>query len=365
MTAVLESRWITTGSQCAELERRFAAAVGAEHAIALTSATAGLHLALLALGIGPGDEVVTPSMTWVSTVNLITLCGATPVFVDVDRDTLMTTAEHIDAAITERTKLVIPVHYAGAVADLDPIRTVTTDRKVALIEDAAHTAGAAYRGRPIGAEGTAIFSFHPIKNLTTGEGGMVCTDSADLAVRIRRLRFHGLGADAFQRETQGRSPHAEVLEPGFKYNLPDMNAALGISQLARLAAMNAQRTALAERYLELLADVDGVSPLSVPDYPLMHSWHLFIVRVDAERLGIDRDTFMLELKERGIGTGVHFRAAHEHSYYRTHHRPRVPLPNTEWNSARVCSLPLFPDMTLADVDRVVEAIRAAIDEARR
>jgi UDP-4-amino-4-deoxy-L-arabinose-oxoglutarate aminotransferase len=235
---------------------------------------------------------------------------------------------------------------------------------VPIVEDAAHVAGAEYRGRPIGAEGTAIFSFHPIKNLTTGEGGMVTTDSAELAARIRRLRFHGLGADAFQRETQGRSPHAEVLEPGYKYNLPDMNAALGISQLARLKAMNAQRAKLAKRYLELLPDIDGVTPLTIPEYPHVHAWHLFIVRVDRDRAGIDRDGFMLKLKERGIGTGVHFRAAHEHRFYREAGRPRVALPNTAWNSARVCSLPLFPDMTAADVERVVSAVRAVVDEAR-
>jgi UDP-4-amino-4-deoxy-L-arabinose-oxoglutarate aminotransferase len=364
VTAVLDSRWITTGGQCAELERRFAAAVGAEHAVALTSATAGLHLLLLALGIGPGDEVVTPSMTWVSTVNLITLCGATPVFVDIDRDTLMTTADRIEAAITPRTKLIIPVHFAGAALDLDPIREVAARHGVRIVEDAAHVAGAEYRGQPIGAVGTSIFSFHPIKNLTTGEGGMVTTDSAELAARIRRLRFHGLGADAFQRETQGRSPHAEVLEPGYKYNLPDMNAALGLSQLARLKSMNAQRAKLAARYLDLLADVDGVLPLSIPEYPHVHAWHLFIVRVDRDRAGLDRDEFMLKLKEHAIGTGVHFRAAHEHRFYRESGPPRVPLPNTEWNSARVCSLPLFPDMTVADVERVVSAIRAVVDEAQ-
>lgn len=362
VTAVLESGWITTGARCAELEQQFQALTGCAHAVALTSATAGMHVLLHALGIGPGDEVITPSMTWVSTVNLITLCGATPVFVDVDRDTLMTAPEHVAAALTERTKLIIPVHFAGATLDLDPLRALARERGAALIEDAAHAAGAHYRGAPIGSGGTAVFSLHPIKNLTTGEGGVICTDSEALATRARMLRFHGLGADSYQRETQGRAPQAEVLEPGYKYNLPDMNAALGVSQLRRLGAMNDKRAALARRYHELLRTVDGVRPLGLPAHPMRHAWHLFVVRVDGERTGITRDDFMTRLKARGIGTGLHFRAVHTHKYYREHSTPRHPLPNTEWNSARICSLPLFPDMELRDVDRVVEAIRDLLSE---
>ncbi len=364
VTQVLQSGWITTGAQSAELERQFAAAVGTQHAVAVTSATAAMHLLLHALGVGPGDEVVTPSMTWVSTVNLIALAGATPVFVDIDRDTLMTTADRVAAAITPRTKLIVPVHYAGASLDLHPLRELAAAKNIPLVEDAAHSAGTEYRGKPSGAGGTAIYSFHPIKNLTTGEGGLLTTDDAELAARIRRLRFHGLGADAFQRDTQGRAPQAEVIEPGFKYNLPDMNAVLGLSQLARLDEMNRKRAALAARYGELLANVAGVLPLGLPTYPQRHSWHLYIVRVDPATAGLTRDDFMARLKAHGIGTGLHFRAAHTHAYYRKHHVPRTPLPNTEWNSDRVCSLPLFPDMTPADVDRVVDAIRAVLREVR-
>ncbi|HEU4618912.1 MAG TPA: aminotransferase class I/II-fold pyridoxal phosphate-dependent enzyme [Gammaproteobacteria bacterium] len=361
---VLNSGWITTGARCAELERRFCELTGNRHAVAVTSATAGMHLLLRALGIGPGDEVVTPSMTWVSTVNLIALAGATPVFVDVDRDTLMTTADRVEEALTPRTRLIVPVHFAGAALDLKPLRELSASRGIPLVEDAAHSAGTQYAGKPVGAEGTAIFSFHPIKNMTSGEGGLVVTDSEELGARIRRLRFHGLGADAFQRETQGRAPQAEVQEPGYKYNLPDMNAALGLSQLSQLEEMNRKRAALAARYRELLADVEGVLPLRVPSYPMRHCWHLFIVRVDSERAGLTRDEFMAALKARGIGTGLHFKAAHLHKYYRTNAPLRRPLPNTEWNSERVCSLPLFPDMALGDVDRVVGAIRAVLAEAR-
>jgi UDP-4-amino-4-deoxy-L-arabinose-oxoglutarate aminotransferase len=365
VSAVLESGWLTTGSRCAELEQRFCEYTGSAHSVAVTSATAAMHLLLHALDIGPGDEVVTPSMTWVSTINLIVLRGAKPVFVDIDKDTLMIDAAGVEAALTERSKLIVPVHYAGASVDLDPLKALAQRRGVPLVEDAAHSVGTAYKEQRIGSSGSAVFSFHPIKNITTGEGGMLCTDDEWLAASVRQLRFHGLGADAFDRESQGRAPQAEVLEPGFKYNLPDLNAALGISQLARVDAMNAQRTALAARYGELLAGVDGVIPLRIPDYSMRHAWHLYIVRIDPDRAGIDRDTFMAEMKARNIGTGLHFRAAHTHKFYRQLKLAHAPLPNTEWNSERVCSLPLFPDMALDDVDRVVAAIHSVLSDARR
>ena len=209
----------------------------------MTSATAGMHLLLHTLGIGPGDEVITPSMTWVSTVNLITLSGAKPVFVDVDRDTLMVTAESVGSALTSRTKLIIPVHYAGAPLDLDPLRALAAERGIALIEDAAHVGRRRLHGRPVGAGGTAIFSFHPIKNLTSGEGGMVATDDAELAARMRRLRFHGLGADAYQRESQGRAPQAQVHRARLQVQLAghERRACASGSSNA-LAAMNARRS---------------------------------------------------------------------------------------------------------------------------
>ena len=363
VVAVLKSGWITTGKVCGELEQRFVELTGCKHAVALTSATAGMHLLLHALGIGRGHEVITPSMTWVSTINLITLAGATPVFVDIDRDTLMTTADRVEAAITEKTKLIVPVHFAGATCDLVGIRAVADRHGIPLIEDAAHVAGAEYRGQPIGRKGTVVFSLHPIKNLTTGEGGIVCTDSERIAAKVRTLRFHGLRADTYQRETQGRAPQAEVVEPGFKYNLPDMNAALGVSQLGRLAEMNGKRRELAERYRALLADVDGVVPLGLPAHEQRHVWHLFVVRVEPEKAGLGRDDFMAELKARGIGTGLHFRAAHTHEFYRTNATLRHSLANTEWNSERICSLPLFPDMSMTDVERVVAAIRSIVGAA--
>jgi UDP-4-amino-4-deoxy-L-arabinose-oxoglutarate aminotransferase len=361
VTEVLRSGWITTGPRARQLEDDCSKLVGAKASMAVTSATAGMHIALLALGIGRGDEVITPSMTWVSTVNLITLLGAVPVFADVDRDHLMVTRASVEPLITERTKLIVPVHYAGAPCDLDSLRALARERSIALIEDAAHAIGTHYRGVPIGRAGTVIFSLHPIKNVTSGEGGIVCTDDLELAERIRRLRFHGLGADTYAREAQGRAPQSEVLEPGFKYNLPDMNAALGVVQMTRLESFIARRTELANAYHQQLRGVPGVLPLRVPPWSHRHAWHLFIVRLDTEATGMSREHFMAALKERGIGSGIHFRAVHEHRYYRERQELRsAGLAATEWNSQRVVSLPLFPDMSMADVERVVTAIREVL-----
>ena len=211
VSEVLRSGWITTGAKAAEFEDTFKKYCHAEQAVTLSSATAGMHLALKALNIGPGDEVITPSMTWVSTVNLIVLSGATPVFADIDADTLMVTADHIEPLITDRTRLIIPVHFAGASVDMEPIRQLAIKNGIHLLEDAAHAVGTEYMGDKIGKFGTTIFSFHPIKNITCGEGGMFCSDDTEFIERIRRLKFHGLGVDAYDRNTQGRSPRPRFL----------------------------------------------------------------------------------------------------------------------------------------------------------
>ncbi|HAT2608428.1 TPA: UDP-4-amino-4-deoxy-L-arabinose aminotransferase [Kluyvera intermedia] len=351
---VLRSGWITTGPKNQELEEAFCQLTGNQHAIALSSATAGMHVTLMALGIGAGDEVITPSMTWVSTLNMIVLLGATPVMIDVDRDTLMVTAQSIEAAITPKTKAIIPVHYAGAPADIDAIRALGEKYAIPVIEDAAHAAGTYYKGHHVGCCGTAIFSFHAIKNMTCAEGGLVVTDDEKLAQRIRSLKFHGLGVDAYDRQTHGRAPQAEVISPGYKYNLADINAALALVQLGKLHEANKRRTEIAQRYLRELADTP-FQPLTVPAWPHVHAWHLFIIRVDETRCGLTRDALMEALKAQGIGTGLHFRAAHTQKYYRENF-PDLSLPNTEWNSARICSLPLFPDMTDDDTSRVIAAL---------
>ncbi|AUV02141.1 UDP-4-amino-4-deoxy-L-arabinose aminotransferase [Phytobacter ursingii] len=351
---VLRSGWITTGPKNQQLEEAFCQLTGNQHAIALSSATAGMHVTLMALGIGAGDEVITPSMTWVSTLNMIVLLGATPVMIDVDRDTLMVTAQSIEAAITPKTKAIIPVHYAGAPADIDAIRALGEKHAIPVIEDAAHAAGTYYKGHHVGCCGTAIFSFHAIKNMTCAEGGLVVTDDEKLAQRIRSLKFHGLGVDAYDRQTHGRAPQAEVISPGYKYNLADINAALALVQLGKLHEANKRRTEIAQRYLRELADTP-FQPLTVPAWPHVHAWHLFIIRVDETRCGLTRDALMEALKAQGIGTGLHFRAAHTQKYYRENF-PDLSLPNTEWNSARICSLPLFPDMTDDDTSRVIAAL---------
>ncbi|MDF7799467.1 aminotransferase class I/II-fold pyridoxal phosphate-dependent enzyme [Pontiellaceae bacterium B1224] len=358
---VLRSGWITTGPNCGAFETEFAAYCGAADAIAVSSATGGMHCVLQALEIGPGDEVITPSMTWVSTANLICLLGATPIFADVDRETLMVTRETIEPLITEKTKAFIPVHYAGAAADMDPIRALAAERNIALIEDAAHAAGTEYKGERIGKKGTCIFSFHPIKNMTTGEGGMVCSDDPELLARVKSLKFHGLGVDAFDRQTQGRTPQAQVIHPGYKYNLTDISAVLGRGQLARLNGFNQRRAELAMLYREKLADTPEVLPLGIPDYQHLHAWHLFIVRLDIYKAGMERDAFMAALKEQNIGTGLHFRAVHLQKYYTETFgcHPGI-LPETEWNSDRICSLPLCPSMQDSDVDDVVAAIKTVL-----
>ncbi len=358
VTEVLRSGWITTGSKASEFESQFCEYVGCTGTVALSSATAGMHVTLKMLGIGPGDEVITPSLTWVSTVNLIVLAGAKPVFADVDRDTLMVNRQTLEKCITDKTRLMIPVHFAGAAADNDSIRQLAAENKIIVIEDAAHALGTSFKDQPIGRTGTAIFSFHPIKNITTAEGGMVCSDSPEVLERIRRLKFHGLGVDAYDRQMQGRSPQAEVLEPGYKYNLPDILAVLGIKQLSRLEEFNRRRTELALYYRQRLSEIEEIVPVSDPAYPFKHAWHLFIIRLNTDKVRLSRDEFMNELKQRNIGTGLHFRAVHLQKYYREQMgMQRGMLPNTEWNSDRICSLPLFPDMTREDVKDVIDTIK--------
>ncbi|MEP8603690.1 UDP-4-amino-4-deoxy-L-arabinose aminotransferase [Enterobacter hormaechei] len=351
---VVTSGWITTGPKNQMLEEAFCTLTGNRHAIAVSSATAGMHVTLMAMGIGPGDEVITPSLTWVSTLNMIVLLGAIPVMIDVDRDTLMVTPEAVDAAVTPRTKAIVPVHYAGAPCDIDAIRAVGERHGIPVIEDAAHAAGTYYHSRHVGWRGTAIFSFHAIKNMTCAEGGLVVTDDEQLAQNIRSLKFHGLGVDAYDRQTHGRAPQAEVITPGFKYNLADINAALALVQLGKLGEANRRRRDIADRYLLELSDTP-FQPLRIPSWPHLHACHLFIIRVDEARCGLSRDALMTALKEQGIGTGLHFRAAHTQKYYRERF-PDVSLPNSEWNSARICSLPLFPDMTHDDTTRVITAL---------
>ena len=357
---VLRSGWITNGPANSEFEQELAKLSNSKAGVAVASATGAMHILLEAMKIGKGDEVVIPSMTWVSMANMVELVGATPVFAEIDRETMLITPESVAAVITERTKLIVPVHFAGVPVDIDGIKKVAGS--IPVVEDAAHAVGTYYKGRHIGSDNSAIYSFHAIKNITCGEGGMFVTNDLELEKLIRRWKFHGISMDAFDRENRGRSPQAEVVEPGFKYNLTDISAALGLNQLKRLDKINAKRTELAMLYRDAFKNIPEIRPLGDPaGYDFKSAWHLFVVRVDTPK--IDRDTFMAELKKLNIGTGLHFRCAHLQKYYREKYGfANGYLPNTEYNSDRICSLPLFPDMTEQDVADVIDAIKTVLEK---
>ncbi len=349
---VLQSGWLTAGPVVAKFEAALAAAAGAPHGIAVASGTAGMQLVLHALDLRPGDEVITPSMTFASTVNMITLAGAVPVFVECDYGTLNLKVDDVEAKLTSRTRAFLPVHFAGLPCDLDPLDALARARGIPVIEDAAHALGTTYRGRPAGGGNTAVFSFHPIKNITTGEGGMITTHDAALARRLRRLKFHGIAQDAWTRYGPGGDPAYEIGEPGFKATLTDLQAALGLSQLAKLGRFNARRAELAARYRRGLAGVAGLDLPATPAYPHSHAWHLFVVKVT----GVPRPAFLDGLAARNIGYGLHFPPCHRLDYV-VKRFGAVALPETERAGDRLVSLPLFPGMADADVDDVCAAIR--------
>ncbi len=358
----LKSGWITTGPKTERFENDFASYIGSQHSIALASATAGLHLALLAMDICPGDEVITSSMTFAATVNQIVLRGATPVLVDIDYNNMLIDVKKIEAKITPKTKLILPVHFAGAPVDMDPIIKLAHQHGLKVLEDAAHAVGTRYKSKHVGCLGTAgVFSFHPIKNMTTGEGGIFATNDNQLAEKVRLLKFHGLSKEAWKRYQKESVSQYDVMIPGYKYNMMDIQAALGIQQLAKLDTFIRQRTQLAAWYDELLAEVTEIERPARPVYDHLHTWHLYIIKLRLERLKIDRDTFMQELKKRNIGTGLHFKAIHLHDYYqKTLGYPRGSLPVTEKASESIVSLPLFPLMTQDDIRDVVLAIKDII-----
>jgi UDP-4-amino-4-deoxy-L-arabinose-oxoglutarate aminotransferase len=355
VVACLKSGWITTGPLCKAFEGKFCELTGAPYALSVSSGTAGMHLMLLGLGIKRGDEMITPSMTFASTLNMITLCGAKPVFVDIDYDTLNMNADLIEEKITERTKGIIPVHFAGAPADMDKILGIARKFDLFVIEDAAHGGGTYYKGIHVGGFGqNAIFSFHPIKNITTGEGGMITHDDGDLENRLRLLRFHGIERDAWKRYGRGGNPDYDIQTPGFKYNLTDIQAALGLAQLSRLDELNSRRRHLADLYKKGLEGLSGLDLPGVPDYPHTHSWHLFVVKVTS----MERERFMQKLSEYNIGYGIHFPAGHHLSYIQKRHKiEKGVLKETERACANLLSLPLFPDMKDEDVSYVCEAVR--------
>ena len=359
VVACLESGWITTGPRVQKFEEALKSYLGAPHVLSLSSATAGLHIALVALDLKPGDEVITTPMTFAATLNTIVLAGATPVLVDVEPHTYNMDVAQIDRRINARTRAIMPVHFAGLPVDLDPLYRLAEKHGLRVIEDAAHAIGTEYKGRRIGAFGdTQVFSFHPNKNITTGEGGAITTRDEKYAARLALLRFHGMDREAWNRFGKTGSQHYEIVEPGYKYNMMDIQAALGLHQLPELDGFIQRRTALAERYQRLLADWPQWSLPRAPSYAHRHAWHLYTPLINPDAAGCDRDGFMQAMKERNIGTGLHYRAVHLYPYYRARFGFKPgDYPASESIGNRIVSLPLFPTMTEAEQDRVVTAMR--------
>lgn len=363
----LKSGWITTGPKVKRFEEAFKEYVNSPTAIALSSATAGLHLTLLALKIKPGDEIITTPMTFASTVSMIILCGAKPVLVDIEPGTLNIDVTKIRDKITPRTRAVIPVHFAGQSCDMDPLFELAAEFGLTIIEDAAHAAGTEYKGRRIGSFNTiSIFSFHPNKNITTGEGGIVCTLDESLAEQIAMLRFHGHSREAFKNYPTNATANYDILMAGFKYNMMDIQAAIGIHQLPKLDRFIEARKEIAEYYNRELAGVEELSLPSLAPYQQRHAWHLYTPLVRIEELNINRDRLMEELKKLNIGTGLHYKAIHRHPYYReTIGVTDSELPVASYVSDRILSLPLFPTMTLDDASDVVDALKTVLALHRR
>ena len=360
VVACLRSGWITTGALCKDFETKFSELTGAPYAVTFSSATAGMHLALLAMELKDGDEIITPSMTFASTINMITMCGAKPVFADIEYGTLNIDPASVEQKITKKTRAIIPVHFAGAPVDMDTISTIANAHEIRIVEDAAHAVGTYYKGTHAGGFGyPAIFSFHPIKNITTGEGGMVTHYDQDLETRLRLLRFHGIERDAWKRYGKGGNPEYDIQSPGYKYNLTDLQAALGIAQLLRLGEMNEKRRQLAELYLAGLNGVAGLELPESPTYDHVHVWHLFIVKIKS----MERDAFMKRLSDYNIGYGIHFPAAHLLGYVKnTFGIQKGTLPVTEKVADCIVSLPLFPSMEETDVAYVCDAIKEILHQ---
>lgn len=358
VVACLRSGWITTGPRVQRFEAALKDYLGAPIVLALSSATAGLHLALAALPLNPGDEVITTPMTFVATLNTIVIAGGRPVLVDVEPQTYNIDVSRIEAAITAKTRAIVPVHFAGVAVDLDPLYDIASRHGLRVIEDAAHAIGTEYKGRRVGAFGdTQVFSFHPNKNMTTGEGGAVATRDENLAATVALLRFHGMDREAWGRFGKTGGAHYEIVAPGYKYNMMDIQAALGLHQLPALEGFIARRTVLAQRYLARLRNWPQWTLPAAPDYPQRPAWHLFAPLLNTDAAGMDRDLFMAAMKTRNIGTAIHYRAAHLYPYYRERYGYAIgDFPRAESISARIVSLPLFPAMTDAEQDRVIDAM---------
>jgi len=362
VVSTLRSLWIGTGPRVRDFETRFAAYVGAPHAVATSSVTAALHLGLIALGVDRGDEVVVPAMTFPAAANVVLHAGATPVFADVDRKTRNLSAETLASVITPRTRTVVPVNFGGYPVDFDALGATARAQGATLLVDAAHAIETRYKERPTGGRGDAtVYSFYATKNVTTAEGGMLTTSSQSLARRVQGLVLHGLSTDAWSRYSRGGLEHYEVIEPGFKYNLTDLQAALGIRQLARIEPSLERRRTIWTHYDEAFVDL----PLELPSLPEelfgRSSLHLYAPLLRTDRVPFDRDTLRQRLREKGVGTGVHFTPVHLHRYYRERFGYRGgEFPNAEDIGSRTFSLPLSAGMSDDAVRRVIDAVRSLL-----
>lgn len=360
----LKSGWIAKGPRTMKFEKEFAEYVGAKYALGVNSATAALHVALLAKGIGAGDEVITTPMTFASTASTVIHTGATPVFADIDYSTGCIDPDEIEKKITPKTKAIVPVHYSGQVCDLDRIYDIAEKYNLFVSEDAAHALWSRYKGRLIGnkLQGAASYSFYATKNLATGDGGMLVTDDEKIIEKARILAGQGMSHNAWNRYAKGGSWKYDIVEPGFKYNMFDIQAALGLKQLSRLEEMQEKRLKIAAKFQEAFGKMDAIDPPFVPDYTT-HCWHLYVIRIVPELLTIDRDQFIVELNERNVGTSVHFIPVHYMSAYRDRFGYKEgDFPNTEKHFDRIISLPLYPTITDEETQYVIDAVADIVDK---
>lgn len=368
----LRSGWLTTGPKTAKFEQEFRNYLGVPHAQAVNSCTAGLHLALAALNIGPGAEVITTPLTFCATVNVILHVGATPVLADIGDDGNIDSVA-VAARVTDRTRAIIPVHLAGLPCAMDPLWTIAREFGLHVVEDCAHAIGSQYHGWPVGAgnpvrgdySAAAAFSFYATKNLTTGEGGMVTTHSGPLADAMKVLCLHGISRDAWNRYADRGNWYYEVLTAGYKYNLSDIQSAIGLHQLRKLESFISTRAQHAELYNRVFADVGEVE-LPPTDAECRHSWHLYMLRLNLEQLEIGRDEFVTRLQEKGIGTSVHFIPIPLHPFFaKFAHRPENQCPRALELYPRLISLPLYPAMAAADVEYVAATVKDVVRQTRK
>ena len=360
----LRSDWLTTGPKVAEFEKSIASYVDAKHGVAVSSGTAALHCAMYALGIGPGDEVIVPPMTFVATANSVIYQGGTPVFADVYPDTMLINPEEVRKKITGRTKALIAVDYAGNPCDYDSLRNIADEYGLALVSDACHALGAEYRGRKVGSlADLTVFSFHPVKHITTGEGGMIVTDDPGHEARMRLFRSHGVSTDSKQREEQGVWFY-EVVDQGYNYRMTDIQSALGLSQLRKLPWFLKRRREIAVQYNKAFSGVEGIRPLSV-NSDVLHAFHLYVVRFDVRALGCNRSDIFQKLRGRGIRVNVHYIPVHLHPFYRNTFGTGAGLcPVAESVYEEIISLPIYPGMDDGTVETVVTAVLEIMDEVR-